>query len=84
MLKPVFCDYIEGALGDLEGHRGLCDDLEGWDGEVGQEGGSRAGGGTYVYSWLIPVVVWQKPTQYCKAIILQLKINTFKNKDMES
>ena len=29
--------------------------------------------GTYVYSWLIHVAVWQKPTQYCKAIILQLK-----------
>ena len=29
--------------------------------------------GTYVYLWLIHVVVWQKPTQYCKAIILQLK-----------
>ena len=31
--------------------------------------------GTYVYLWLIYVNVWQKPTQYCKAIILQLKIN---------
>ena len=31
--------------------------------------------GTYVYLWLIHVDVWQKPTQYCKAIILQLKIN---------
>ena len=30
--------------------------------------------GTYVYLWLIHVDVWQKPTQYCKAIILQLKI----------
>ena len=30
---------------------------------------------TYVYLWLIHVVVRQKPTQYCKAIILQLKIN---------
>ena len=29
--------------------------------------------GTFVYLWLIHVVVWQKPTQYCKAIILQLK-----------
>ena len=26
---------------------------------------------------LIHVDVWQKPTQYCKAIILQLKINKF-------
>ena len=32
-------------------------------------------GGTYVNLWLIPVDVWQKPTQYCKAITLQLKIN---------
>ena len=30
---------------------------------------------TYVYLWLIHVDVWQKPAQYCKAIILQLKIN---------
>ena len=27
---------------------------------------------TYVYLWLIHVDVWQRPTQYCKAIILQL------------
>ena len=31
--------------------------------------------GTYVYLWLIHVDVWRKPTQYCKAFILQLKIN---------
>ena len=47
--------------------------VQGWD---------RVGGGgrfkketTYVYIWLIHVVVWQKPTQHCKAIILQLKLN---------
>ena len=33
--------------------------------------------GMYVYRWLIHVDVWQKPAQYCKAIILQLKINKF-------
>ena len=27
--------------------------------------------GTYVYFWLMNFVVWQKPTQHCKAIILQ-------------
>ena len=32
----------------------------------------------YVLMWLIHVDVWQKPTQHCKAIILQLKISTFK------
>ena len=31
--------------------------------------------GTFVYPRLIHVDVWQKPTQYCKAIVLQLKIN---------
>ena len=39
--------------------------------------------GTYVYLWVIHVDVWQKPTQYCKAIILQLKINTLKKEDKE-
>jgi len=29
---------------------------------------------SYVYLWLIHVDVWQKSIQYCKAIILQLKI----------
>ena len=28
---------------------------------------------TYVYLWLIHVDVWQKPTKFYKAIILQLK-----------
>ena len=37
--------------------------------------------GTYVYLWLIHVDVWQKPKQYCKAIILQLKIFFFKKSD---
>ena len=30
--------------------------------------------GTNVSLWLVHVDVWQKSTQYCKAIILQLKI----------
>ena len=50
----------------------LCDILRGWDGEEGRFKKK----GTYVYLWLIHVAVWQKPTQYYKAIILQLKINT--------
>ena len=45
-------------------------------------GGSLEGGrfrreGTHAYLWLTRVDVWQTPTQYCKAIILQLKANTF-------
>ena len=29
--------------------------------------------GTYVQLWLLHVDIWQKPTQYCKVVILQLK-----------
>ena len=43
--------------------------LEEWDGEGGSRGRAHK-----VYLWLIHVDVWQKPTQYYKAIILQLKI----------
>ena len=51
----------------------LCDNLEGWD-RVGS-GERFKGEGTCVYLWLIHTDVWQKPTQYCIAIILPLKIN---------
>ena len=29
----------------------------------------------YVYLWLVHIVLWQKPKQHYKAILLQLKIN---------
>ena len=35
---------------------------------------------TCVNLWLFHVDVWWKPTQYCKAIILKLKINRLKKK----
>ena len=61
----------------------LCDR---WDGVGGRGvGGRGVGGGREVqeegdilHLWLIHVDVWQKPIQYCKAIILQLKINNLK------
>ena len=34
--------------------------------------------GEAAYIWLIHADVWQKPTQYCKAIIFQLKVNKSK------
>jgi len=34
----------------------------------------------YVYLWLICIVVWQKPTKHCKAI-LPLKINLKEEKE---
>ena len=45
-------------------------------GAVRWEGGTREG--TYVCLWLIHVDIWQKPTQQCKAVILQSKINEVK------
>ena len=50
----------------------------GWDGVGWEVGGRFKREGTYAYLWLIHVDVWQKPTQYCKAIILQLKIDFLK------
>ena len=48
-----------------------------WDSQEGQgEEGSGRGvqdGGTHMYPWLIHVDAWQKPSQYCRVIILQLK-----------
>ena len=40
---------------------------------VWKEGGRFKREGTYVYPWLIQVDIWQKPTQYYKAIIIQLE-----------
>ena len=51
---------------------GLCEARGGIGWEVGERFKKE---GTYVYLWLIHVEVWQKRTQYYKAIILQLKIN---------
>ena len=39
--------------------------------------------GTYVYLWLIHADVWQKPTQNCRTVILQLKINLIIKKGTE-
>jgi len=39
-------------------------------------GGGVRREGTYVYLWLIHADVWQRPTQYCKAIIFQLRKKT--------
>ena len=46
---------------------------------MGQEmgGGGFRREGTCVYLWLIHVDVWQRPTRYCEAIFLQLKLSKF-------
>ena len=37
-------------------------------------------GRPYVDLWLIHADIWQKPTQYCKTIILKLKVNKLTTK----
>ena len=67
---PRRCFYLKSHLKSIV----TCDNLEGWwDGLGG--GREVQGEGTYIYLWLIHVDTWQKPTRYCKAITLQLKIN---------
>ena len=51
----------------------VYDNLEWWDWVGGGREVKREG--IYVYLWLTHVDIWQKPTQYCKVIIFQLKIN---------
>ena len=50
----------------------LCDNLKGGRGREAGEGYKREG--TYVYLWPIHVDAWQKSSQSCEVIILQLKI----------
>ena len=65
----------EFAVGSGNSHRGSVSTKRG---RVGREMEGRfRSGGTYVYLWLIHVEVWQKTTEFCKAIILPLKINIF-------
>ena len=45
----------------------------GWGGVGWEKGGRFKREGTFVYLWSIHADVWQKPTQCCKAIILQLE-----------
>ena len=50
----------------------LCEKSEGWCGDGCGRGFQDWG--TQVHLWLIHVDVGQKPSQYCKVIILQLKL----------
>ena len=65
--ENLLCDSGNSKRGSVTTQRG----------GMGREvGGMFKWEGTRVNLWLIHVDVWQKPTQHCKAIILQLKINT--------
>ena len=46
-----------------------------WGGMRWEAGGRFKREGMPVYLWLIHADIWQKPTQRCKAIILQVTLN---------
>ena len=54
----------------------LCDNIEGGMGR--EAGGSFQRREACVYLWLLQVDIWQKPTQYCQAIVLRSKTSKFK------
>ena len=49
-----------------------------WFGNMRWGGKVQEGGDISVYI-AVHVIIWQKPTQYCKAVILQLKERQKKN-----
>ena len=54
----------------IQGAQSRC---SGWGGDGRGMGFKREG--IYVYPWPVHGDVWQKASQYCKAIILQLNNN---------
>ena len=62
---------LGAAVQDREFSSVLCDSR----GAGASTGGRLKTEGIHVFLQLIHVVAQQKPTQHCKAIILQLKIN---------
>ena len=49
-------------------------------GTAWEAGGRPQREGSHANPWLIHVDVWQKPTPYCKAVILQFKVHFEKRK----
>ena len=63
---------VKKLVSFYKGAQGWCIGMTLRDG-MGWVVGGGSGWGTHVHPWLIHVNVWQKPPQYCKVIILQLK-----------
>ena len=69
--KHVHYQYVKQIASDnllcKTGSLTQCSVIEGQHGE----GDGFRKEGTCVYLWLIRVDVWQRPTQHCRAIVLQ-------------
>ena len=71
-ILPRVKQMISESVTHEAGHSKLCSGTTWRDGVRRQVGGGP-GWGTHVYLWLIHIDLWQKPSQYCKAIILRFK-----------
>ena len=78
--------FVKWIAGPGSMHETGCSGLVYWD-DLGVGWGGRWEGDseweTHVHPWLIHVVVWQKPLQYCKVISKVMLQFNFLNKCLE-
>jgi len=65
-------DWMLVKKNDSSGWKTFQNVAENWKINGKMQGGFQREG-TYLYPWLNHVNIWQRPIQYCKAIIFQLK-----------
>ena len=72
-ILPYVKQMTSASLMPEIGHSELVlqDNPQGWDGEGCGRGVQD--GETHVHPWVIHIYIWQKASQYCKVIILQLQ-----------
>ena len=72
-ILPYVKQMTSASLMPEVGHSELVvqDNPQGWDGEGCGRGVQD--GETHVHPWVIHIYIWQKASQYCKVIILQLQ-----------
>ena len=82
-MHTIMCEIASGKLLDSTGSSDQCFVTSQRGGMGGQMGGRLQREEVRVYLRLVHIVVQQKPTQPCKPIILQFKLN-FKNSGLQT
>ena len=71
VVRPKRAQHCKSVMLQLKDKPVLCDHLERGSWEGG--GGGFQEGRMQVCLWLVHGDVWQRPSQYCKVVILRLK-----------